>query len=158
MHWFEARLMLLIDLAGVEMKIPGEDQLQPVHAYLLASASDLPATRKLSGLRSHSSKKWMCPLDTQPLCSLTHPDCFDAESEFLKFSSRNCNTLFNYWQRSLHGLIGDISSMPSRRELRMHVCVKNLRIKGESDGRHLTYCQIGCQVGIVRPNICMRRT
>ena len=52
---------------------------EDVHAFLYIDASDLPASRKAAGLRSHSSKKFMCTVCRQQLPSLTDPDAFDPE-------------------------------------------------------------------------------
>lgn len=63
------------------MKTPG-DEAALVHCFLYANASDLPAARKASGLRGHTSTWFMCPVCHQPMHSLTDPECFDSDSEF----------------------------------------------------------------------------
>ncbi|KAI0372088.1 hypothetical protein BV20DRAFT_1034933 [Pilatotrama ljubarskyi] len=80
---------------GVDMRVPDEEEPTPVHCYLRANTSDLPAARKASGLRGHTSKWFMCPVCKQPLHSLADPDCFDPEklsyrdkARFLKYAFR----------------------------------------------------------------------
>lgn len=63
------------------MTVPGDAKSALVHCYLYANASDLPAARKASGLRGHTSKWFMCPVCKQPMHSLTDPECFDPTSE-----------------------------------------------------------------------------
>ncbi|OSD04070.1 hypothetical protein PYCCODRAFT_1444205 [Trametes coccinea BRFM310] len=69
-----------------------------VNCFLYANTSDLPAARKASGLRGHTSKWFMCPVCKQPLHSLTDPKCFDPdnfeyrdENRFLKYAYRTHN-------------------------------------------------------------------
>ncbi|KAJ3002591.1 hypothetical protein NUW54_g5766 [Trametes sanguinea] len=83
---------------GVEMGVFGQKDPQPVNCFLYANASDLPAARKASGLRGHTSKWFMCPVCKQPLHSLTDPRCFDPdhleyrdENRFLKYAYRARN-------------------------------------------------------------------
>ncbi|KAJ2994175.1 hypothetical protein NUW54_g7598 [Trametes sanguinea] len=80
---------------GIEMGVFGQEEPQPVNCFLYANASDLPAARKASGLRGHTSKWFMCPVCKQPLHSLTDPRCFDPdhleyrdENRFLKYAYR----------------------------------------------------------------------
>ncbi|OSD03378.1 hypothetical protein PYCCODRAFT_1365629 [Trametes coccinea BRFM310] len=80
---------------GIDVRVPGEEQPALVHGCLIANASDLPAARKASGLRGHTSKWFMCPVCKQPLHSLTDPRCFDPEEvelreeeRFLKYAFR----------------------------------------------------------------------
>ncbi|KAI0092819.1 hypothetical protein BDY19DRAFT_903565 [Irpex rosettiformis] len=62
---------------GLDMKVHGHEEPVLTHLQLLINSSDLPATRKLLGLRSHSSKDFMCTRCCQTIDSLTHEDCFD---------------------------------------------------------------------------------
>ncbi|OBZ75252.1 hypothetical protein A0H81_04647 [Grifola frondosa] len=64
---------------GVNFRIPNEIEPQPAHGYLNINASDLPASRKTSGLRGHTSKWFMCTICHQPYHSLVDPDCYDPE-------------------------------------------------------------------------------
>ncbi len=64
----------------MSLKAHGSHERVPTHGQLLLNSSDLPATRKLIGLRSHSSQYFMCPWCSQTVTSLTHEDCFPSES------------------------------------------------------------------------------
>lgn len=73
-------LIYMTVATGIDVSVPGENDAVPVHCHLYANASDLPAARKASGLRGHTSTWFMCPVCKQAMHSLTHPDCFDPES------------------------------------------------------------------------------
>lgn len=79
---------------GVEFKIPGKSRLQPGHGKLYINVSDLPASRKISGLRSVTSKRFMCTQCHQSLASLTNPSCFDPLCKFI--SARSHYDTLNY--------------------------------------------------------------
>ena len=51
------------------------------HGQVLVNSSDLPASRKMSGLRGVTTKWWMCGKCDQTVPSLTNPDCFDPSSK-----------------------------------------------------------------------------
>ncbi|KAI9063735.1 hypothetical protein FKP32DRAFT_1571273 [Trametes sanguinea] len=70
----------------------------PVNCFLYANASDLPAARKASGLRGHTSKWFMCPVCKQPLHSLTDPRCFNPDN----FEYRDENRFLKYAYRARH--------------------------------------------------------
>ncbi|KAI0740484.1 hypothetical protein C8Q76DRAFT_607829, partial [Earliella scabrosa] len=79
---------------GVQMALD-EDDPQPVHGYVYIESSDLPASRKSTGMLSYTSKWFMCTICKQPLHSLTDPDCFDPsklklreEGRYLKYAFR----------------------------------------------------------------------
>lgn len=76
--------MLNWALVGVNMTVPGDEGSALVNCYLYANASDLPAARKASGLRGHTSTWFMCPVCEAPMHSLTDPACFDTSSEFMR--------------------------------------------------------------------------
>ncbi|OBZ73172.1 hypothetical protein A0H81_06975 [Grifola frondosa] len=99
---------------GVNFHIPDEPEPQPAHGYLYINASDLPASRKTSGLRGHTSKWFMCPLCHQPFHSLIHPDCYDSEKFRLRedwryikyaFLSRHANEYDHQEIRERRGVI-----------------------------------------------------
>ena len=64
------------------MKVHGRDERPVVHGSLYLDCSDLPASRKVSGLRGHSSVKWMCPLCNAYLWDIMFPEGFDLNSEY----------------------------------------------------------------------------
>jgi hypothetical protein len=52
------------DHSGVHFRVFGQQELQISHSQLQTNVSDLPASRKISGLQGHTSKWFMCPNDT----------------------------------------------------------------------------------------------
>ncbi|KAJ6554294.1 hypothetical protein B0H19DRAFT_1293882 [Mycena capillaripes] len=63
---------------GVFLKVHGKDDPEPFHVQIGSDASDLPASRKTSGLLSYTSKFFMCDHCDTPFYSLVHPDAFDS--------------------------------------------------------------------------------
>ena len=55
-----------------------------INAFLQTNTSDLPASRKASGLASHTSKKFMCTVCPKPFHSLGDPDCFDGRGKSMR--------------------------------------------------------------------------
>lgn len=66
---------------GVRLRVHGRAEKQLTHARVLLNSSDLPASRKLTGLRSYMDPDFMCPWCHQTVSSLTHPDCFHPSSK-----------------------------------------------------------------------------
>ncbi|KAG1855341.1 hypothetical protein DFJ58DRAFT_880847 [Suillus subalutaceus] len=62
---------------GVEFTVHGHDDPEVSHSHLYCNVSDLPSSRKVTGLQGHSSKFFMCPTCKTPSFSLAHPSCFD---------------------------------------------------------------------------------
>lgn len=52
------------------------------------NCSDLPASRKVSGLRGYTSNRWFCPNCNAFLSDLTHPDGFDLRSKVFVLPGR----------------------------------------------------------------------
>ena len=48
-------------------RVHGHEQREMAHCHLQADVSDLPASRKVSGLAGHTSKHFMCPFCDMPL-------------------------------------------------------------------------------------------
>ena len=69
-------------MIGVEFTVHGYDDCLVSHSHLDHNVSDLPASRKMSGLHSYTSKFFMCPLCKQPYFALVHPDCFNPGGKF----------------------------------------------------------------------------
>ncbi len=66
--------------AGSLMRLAGEKELSPVHVNVCILASDLPASRKTTGLKGHTSTLFMCPVCKKPFHSLVDEKCYDPES------------------------------------------------------------------------------
>ncbi|KZV64692.1 hypothetical protein PENSPDRAFT_639268, partial [Peniophora sp. CONT] len=64
-----------------------------------------PASRKLSGLRGHTSGWWMCPWCEVTFNSLTHPRCFDPEwvKSHLRQSERYVKYAFRWLDADTKG-------------------------------------------------------
>lgn len=73
---------LTFHLAGVTMRVHGHPRTEQflVNGMLLINTSDLPASRKLTGLRGVTSEDFMCTFCYQPFSSLVCEDCFIRES------------------------------------------------------------------------------
>ena len=69
------------------MRIHGEPDNQqfPVNGTLYINTSDIPASRKITGLRGVTSEDFMCTSCYQTFSSLVCEDCFNRESEFSSF-------------------------------------------------------------------------
>jgi len=65
---------------GLEFEVHGHDHTITSHSVLQADVSDLPASRKVSGLAGHTSKHFMCPFCEMPFYRLVDPDCYDPSS------------------------------------------------------------------------------
>lgn len=63
--------------SGVLMRVPGKATREPCHAYLNIVAADLPGSRKATGLRGHTSERFMCAVCKQTFNSLVDHACFD---------------------------------------------------------------------------------
>lgn len=70
-------------MIGHEFRIYGHEHKFPVHSVLNTEVSDLPASRKLEGLVSFSSKLFMCPQCETPSYYLADPCGFDPERKLL---------------------------------------------------------------------------
>ena len=81
-------LLLTLVFAGVHMRIYGQQETEkfPVNGMMYINTSDIPASRKASGLRGIKSEDFMCTLCYQPFSSLVSEDCFNRDRKF--FSSR----------------------------------------------------------------------
>jgi hypothetical protein len=77
--------LVLTYIVGSEFRVHGHLQREVVHTNLHSNISDLPATRKITGLMSHSSKLFMCPDCKTPFYALTNPSAFDPQGEHTGF-------------------------------------------------------------------------
>jgi hypothetical protein len=68
---------LLTTGTGQEFRIYGHEDKHPVHSALNSEVSDLPASRKIEGLASFSSKLFMCPQCDTPSYYLADPRGFN---------------------------------------------------------------------------------
>ena len=75
-------LIVTVIPPGMSMATSDDGPRALVHALLNINTSDLPASRKTSGLQSHSSKLFMCTMCTQRFDSLGDPNCFDPSGKF----------------------------------------------------------------------------
>ncbi|KAG1725168.1 uncharacterized protein EDB91DRAFT_1254905 [Suillus paluster] len=64
----------------VEFRVNGHEDPEVSHSHLYCNVSDLPSSRKTSGLQGHNSKFFMCPTCKKPFFLLSHPSCFDHET------------------------------------------------------------------------------
>lgn len=78
---------------GLEFKVHGQPERVLTHMQLLLNSSDLPASRKITGLRSCTSKYFMCPWCLQTVPSLTHEDCFTPDSTYARTSQMSLTIL-----------------------------------------------------------------
>lgn len=70
-----------IDLyLGLEFNVHGKDEPEPFHAQIGSDVSDLPASRKTSGLVSFTSKHFMCDRCDTPFYGLVDPESFKSTS------------------------------------------------------------------------------
>ena len=69
------------------MRVHGQPSSEqyPVNGMLMINTSDLPASRKLTGLHGIKSEDFMCTFCYQTFSSLTSEDCFIRESESFVF-------------------------------------------------------------------------
>ena len=77
------RAGLTYAFVGVGMRIHGEPQMEefPVNGSVLIHSSDIPASRKITGLRGIKSEDFMCTFCYAPFSSLVCEDCFNRDSE-----------------------------------------------------------------------------
>ncbi|KAJ7051311.1 hypothetical protein C8F01DRAFT_1222141 [Mycena amicta] len=82
---------------GQIFRVFGQDEPEIVHVQIGTDISDLPASRRTSGLLSFTSTWFMCDRCTLPFFSLTDPDTFNSSkicackrdpSRYLKYSFR----------------------------------------------------------------------
>lgn len=76
---------MLTTVLGVPMRIPGKEVREPCHAYVNIVAADLPGSRKATGLRGHTSKRFMCAVCKKTFTSLVDHGCFDPRSAYIIF-------------------------------------------------------------------------
>lgn len=69
----------------MEFNVHGHNEKELTHHAIHTEVSDLPASRKLEALESHSSKLFMCPICSMPSYYLAHPDCFNPTSKSIFF-------------------------------------------------------------------------
>ncbi|KAJ6528864.1 hypothetical protein B0H19DRAFT_1214570 [Mycena capillaripes] len=63
---------------GVNFDIYGQAEPEPFHVQIGSDVSDLPASRKTSGLLACTSKYFMCDKCDTPFYALIDPDSFDS--------------------------------------------------------------------------------
>lgn len=63
------------------MRLAGQEEQSPVHVHVCILAADLPASRKATGLKGHTSDHFMCPVCKQPFHSLVDEKCYAPERE-----------------------------------------------------------------------------
>ena len=121
------------------MMVHGQDEDELTYAQIFINSSDLPATRKLIGLRSHSSKKFMCIWCHQDLDSLTHEDCFKRECEFSIMTQYNYIILIDaVYKRSNCAKIPITSNISSWLDMRIKRTKRRLQRRRELAGLLLT--------------------
>ncbi|KAG1870321.1 hypothetical protein F4604DRAFT_1926630 [Suillus subluteus] len=67
---------------GQEFRIYGHEDKHPIHSALNSEVSDLPASHKIEGLASFSSKLFMCPQCEIPLYYLADPCGFNTTGDY----------------------------------------------------------------------------
>ncbi|KAJ6533052.1 hypothetical protein B0H19DRAFT_1039565 [Mycena capillaripes] len=88
---------------SVFLMVHGKDGPEPFHVQIGSDVSDLPASRKKSGLLSYTSKFFMCDHCDTPFYSLVHQDTFDSTSCWaaihkillIKFRNRRAHQTFD---------------------------------------------------------------
>jgi hypothetical protein len=86
---------------GIEFTVHGHDDPEVSHSHLYCNVSDLPSSRKVTGLQGHSSKFFMCPTCKTPSFSLAHPSCFNPSSTYLTVI--RCSITANICSHRLQG-------------------------------------------------------
>lgn len=76
---------------GVGMCTPAVPERVPAHLYVNVLAADLPGSRKTSGLRSHTSKGFMCAVCNKPFHSLVTHECYDDSSTYNHAHRTRCD-------------------------------------------------------------------
>lgn len=102
---------------GIYFKAHNSDHNNLAHARLHLNCSDLPATRKVSGMRGVTSKIFMCVLCYMSLIMLACVDCFDPTSECHLRSYIHESHTHLHVQSSIVATIEDSSSIPSGRAM-----------------------------------------
>ncbi|KAF7360895.1 hypothetical protein MSAN_01119200 [Mycena sanguinolenta] len=80
---------------GVNLHVHGKEEREPFHVQIGSDVSDLPASRKTSGLLSYTSKYFMCDHCDIPFYALGDPDTYSLEKlterdpwRYLKYAFR----------------------------------------------------------------------
>ena len=86
------------------MHIHGESPTEefPVHGQLFINTSDLPASRKLTGLRIVTTEDFMCTFCYQNFTSLVCEDCFNRESKSFFLFNSNEVSLSRFFHHRIH--------------------------------------------------------
>ncbi|CDO77902.1 hypothetical protein BN946_scf184624.g1 [Trametes cinnabarina] len=77
---------------GMHFDVWEQDDPALVHGSLWIQISDLPASRKVTGLRGVTAERWMCTECYATVSSLVSPDCFNPS----KFQYRDDNRFLKY--------------------------------------------------------------
>jgi hypothetical protein len=67
---------------GMKFRVHGKDEPELFHVQIRTNVSDLPASRKTSGLLTYTSKYFMCDHCDVPFYALGDPDTYNSTSEF----------------------------------------------------------------------------
>lgn len=67
----------------MKFDVYGKPEKELVHSVVNSNSSDLPASRKMDGLQSHSSKYFMCPMCYMEHFRLSDHECFNPQSQFI---------------------------------------------------------------------------
>jgi hypothetical protein len=82
---------LLTDyMLGKEFRVYGPENMLPIHSFINTEVSDLPASRKIEGLVSFSSKLFMCPQCETPSFYLADPRGFNPDCELQLVDGGSC--------------------------------------------------------------------
>ncbi|KAI0819258.1 hypothetical protein BC628DRAFT_1333482, partial [Trametes gibbosa] len=90
---------------------------EPCHAYLNIVAADLPGSRKATGLRGHTSERFMCAVCKQTFNSLVDHACFDQES----FEYRSDERYLKYAFKARHADAATRTEITERRGIRWSI-------------------------------------
>lgn len=77
----------MAEYPGVLFDVHGKSEPEPFHVQIGSDVSDLPASRKTSGLLTYTSKYFMCDHCDTPFYGLVDPDSFNsANTNFIIMS------------------------------------------------------------------------
>ena len=122
------------------------------HAYL--NSSDLPASRKLTGTRGVTCKRYMCTRCKKRLASLTNPECFDPDSEPNQF--RRANYCLTHIQRSRCVMTGVFYNTPFAPRILLLLSERRSLRNTAFGGLSSICCQNGCQGQALPWSLCTR--
>ena len=137
------RAGLTYAFVGVGMRVHGEPQTEefPVNGSVLIHSLDIPASRKMSGLRGITSEDFMCTYCYQTFSSLVCEDCFDRTSKLL---SLRISYLFSFVEYRIFN---------AGRSPLSQVCAPMERIWARGTGHHRA--RVWCELVDIRRSAWM---